>query len=105
MRILFDQGVPVPLSAHLSKHSVETAFSRGWHVLRNGDLLDAAEREGFDALITTDQNLKYQQSLQNRTLAVIVLMSTSWPQIQLRVTDVAAAVDGARPGDYIEVSI
>ena len=105
MKILFDQGVPVPLSAHLSKHSVETAFGRGWHVLRNGDLLDAAEREGFELLITTDQNLKHQQNLQNRKLAVIVLMSTSWPRIQLRIADVVAAVDGANPGDYIEMPI
>jgi predicted nuclease of predicted toxin-antitoxin system len=105
MKILFDQGVPVPLAGHLSKHFVETAFSRGWHALRNGELLDAAEREGFEAFITTDQSLKHQQNLQSRTVAVIVLMSTSWPQIQLRAADVAAAVDGAQPGNYIEVPI
>ena len=105
MKILFDQGVPVPLSAHLPKHSVETAFSRGWHTLRNGELLEAAEREGFEVLMTTDQNLKHQQNLQNRKLAIIVLMSTSWPQIQLRAANVSAAVDGVQPGDYVEVPI
>jgi len=63
MKILFDQGTPVPLRRSLSKHKVTTAFERGWGALRNGELLQAAEAEGFDALVTTDQNLQYQQNL------------------------------------------
>ena len=57
MRILFDQGTPVPLRRHLASHSVDTVFERGWSNLQNGELLDVTEQEGYKLLITTDQNL------------------------------------------------
>lgn len=60
MKVLFDQGTPVPLRNHLPRHAVETAYERGWGGLRNGELLARAEAEGFDALVTTDQNLRHQ---------------------------------------------
>lgn len=68
MRVLFDQGTPAPLRHGLPLHSVETAFERGWSALRNGDLLQAAENAGFDVMITTDQNLQYQQNLTERRM-------------------------------------
>ncbi len=105
MKILFDQGTPAPLRWHLSSHSVDTAYERGWSNLLNGDLLEAAELDGYQLLITTDQNLRYQQNLAGRQLAIIVLLSTSWPRIQLRVGDIQAAVDAITLGDYIEISI
>lgn len=60
MRILFDQGTPVPLRDHLAGHVIETAFELGWSTLENGALLAAAE-QSFDLMITTDQKLRYQQ--------------------------------------------
>ena len=82
MRILFDQGTPVPLRKILNSHQVETAFERGWSTLTNGDLLVAAEREGFDVVVTTDRNLRDQQNLGGLSIAIIVLSSTSWPRIE-----------------------
>jgi hypothetical protein len=82
MRILFDQGTPVPLREHLTSHAVTTAFELGWSNLKNGDLLAAAETS-FDLLITTDQQLRYQQNL---------------PQIQ-------EAVERIKPGEYQEVTV
>ncbi len=105
MKILFDQGTPVPLRWHLAGHAVDIAYERGWSNLANGDLLDAAERDGYQLLITTDQNLRYQQNLADRQLAIIVLLSTSWPRIRLRVDDVRAAVEAITIGDYIEIPI
>ena len=105
MRILFDQGTPVPLRRHLASHAVDTAFERGWSDLQNGELLDVAEQEGYALLITTDQNLRYQQQLTGRQLAIIVLLSTSWPRIQLRIDTIQAAVEGIVPGDYQEIPI
>jgi len=105
MKILFDQGTPVPLQRHLTGHIVDTVFERGWSNLDTGELLDAAERDGYGLLITTDQNLKYQQNLGGRQLAILVLLSTSWPRIQPRVNDILAAVDGIGPGDYTEIPI
>jgi len=93
MKILFDQGTPAPLRRHLAGYSVDTAYERGWSNLSNGDLLEAAEREGYQLFLTTDQNLRYQQNLAGRQLAIIVLLSTSWPRIRQRVEDIKAAVD------------
>ena len=105
MRILFDQGTPVPLRQSLADHSVDTVFERGWSTVQNGELLEASEQEGYQLLITTDQNLKYQQNLSDRPLAIIVLLSTSWPRIQLKVDDIQAAVDAIASGGYMEIPI
>lgn len=105
MKILFDQGVPVPLRRHLTGHVVETAYERGWSDLTNGRLLDAAERDGFEVFVTTDRNLRHQQNLAGRRLAIVVLLSTAWPRIRLRAAAIAAAIAAPGPGDYIEVSI
>ena len=82
MKILFDQGTPVPLRNYLTVHTVDTAFERGWQTLENGQLLGVAENDDYAILITTDQNLRYQQNLRDRKIAIIVLLSTSWPRIQ-----------------------
>jgi hypothetical protein len=63
MRVLFDQSTPEPLRHFLHRHSVDTAYERGWSALSNGDLLKAAEDASYDLFITTDQNLRYQQNL------------------------------------------
>jgi len=65
MKILFDQGTPAPLRRHLLGHVVDTAYEQGWSDLTNGNLLDAAEQAGYELLITTDQNLRYQASAAN----------------------------------------
>lgn len=101
MRILFDQGTPAPLRAFLTGHVVVTAFETGWSDLSNGDLIAAAERE-FDLLITTDQNLKYQQNLSARTLAILVLNTTNWPKLRTQAAAIAKRVDEMKPGDYAE---
>ena len=66
MRVLFDQGVPVPLRRHFHPHEVDTAAELGWSELKNGDLISSAEAGGYETLVTTDQNLRYQQNLEGR---------------------------------------
>ena len=105
MRILFDQGTPVPLRQTLWQHEIATAFERGWSDLKNGELLDAAEREGFAVLVTTDTNLKFQQNLSGRRIAIVVLLATSWPRIERASTEVAGTIVAATPGSYAEVEI
>jgi hypothetical protein len=105
VRVLFDQGTPVPLRHALIGHSVETAFELGWSTLQNGVLIAAAEAEGFEVLLTTDKNLKYQQNLAGRRLAVVVLSTTSWPRIRAAAARVLEAVESARPGSFIEVAV
>ena len=105
MRVLFDQGTPAPLRHLLSEHVVETAYERGWSSLQNGDLIAAAEAAGFDVFVTTDRNLKYQQNLAVRRMAVVVLLTTSWPRIKAASAPVVIAVNKSVSGDYVEVAI
>lgn len=105
MRVLFDQGTPAPLRRLLTQHEVTTAHEKGWSQVKNGELLDLAEKEGFEVLVTTDANLKYQQNLTSRQIAIVVLTTTSWPRIQRFGTSIVAAVDGAAPGAYLEVEV
>lgn len=105
MLVLFDQGTPVPLRSVLTGHQVSTAYELGWGELKNGDLLDAAESQCFGVLVTTDRNLKYQQNLTTRRIAIVVLATPSWPRIQKVLAEVVAAVDNVRSGDYVEVPI
>ncbi len=105
MKLLFDQGTPRPLRHYLAEHSVDTASERGWSDLDNGDLLEVAENEGYDLLITTDQNIRHQQNLANRRISIEVLLSTAWPLIQLRVDNIRAAVNEMGPAGSKELSI
>jgi hypothetical protein len=68
-------------------------------------LLRLAEQHEFDILLTTDQGLKYQQNLSERQIAIIVLLSTSWPLIQHRISEIQQATDSAKPGSYVEIVI
>lgn len=105
MRVLFDNGTPRGVAAALSDHIVEEARSRGWDTLRNGELLDAAEAAGFDVFITTDRNLRYQQNLSGRRIAIVVLGRGRWRLIRGRLQEIAAAVSAATPGSFIEIEI
>ena len=102
MRIVFDQGTPAPLRRALPGHAVATAFELGWSDLANGDLLRQAETR-FDLLITTDQNLHQQQNLGGRRLAILVLPTTSWPEIEQPEAEVIAAVNTIQAGEYREL--
>jgi hypothetical protein len=103
MRILFDQGTPVPLRHELTGHEVASAYEMGWSTLKNGELLRAAEAD-FEAFITTDRSLRYQQNLTGRRLAILVLPTTSWPRIKAHSAEVVAAVDKLSPGEFRELT-
>jgi hypothetical protein len=104
MRILFDQGTPLPLRDHLNNHTVATVFELGWSTLENGKLLAAAENS-FDLFITTDQQIRYQQNLAGRQLAILVLLSTSWPHIRMRIPQIQIAIEEIKSGDYRELTM
>ena len=100
MLVLFDQGTPVPIRPFLKEHTVQTTAQRGWDKLKNGELLKAAEDAGFDVLVTPDKNIRYQQNLTVRTIALVVLGNSQWPILRLHVERVVATVNAARPGSY-----
>ena len=103
MRVLFDHGTPAPLRRDLVGHEVTTAYERGWSALKNGELIAVAEAGGYEVLVTTDKNLRYQQNLTGRSLAIVVLWTTSWPRIQKSLPRIRAAVDLATKGSYTEL--
>jgi predicted nuclease of predicted toxin-antitoxin system len=105
MRILFDNGTPAPLRHVLGGHTVVEAMERGWDRLVNGELIAAAEAEGFDVLLTTDKNMRHQQDLSGRKIAFVVLGNQQWPILRRYVERVVAAVNAATPGSYTEVEI
>jgi hypothetical protein len=96
--------LPAPLKDHLPGHQVATAHELGWSTLLNGELLAKAEAQ-FDVLVTTDRNLRHQQNLSGRKLAVVVLPTTSWPRLQPIAARIAEFVARARPGEAIEVPL
>jgi hypothetical protein len=106
MPVLFDNGTLRTLARYLiERHTVTEARSRGWDQLENGDLLSAAEAAGFDILLTTDKNLRYQQNLTGRKIAIVALGKGRWTLIEPHVSRVCAAVDAATPGSFTEVEI
>lgn len=86
-------------------HSVETAFERGWSEIKNSQLLKQAEEAGYDLLVTTDQNMKSQQNLQTRKLAILVLSTTSWRRLMPHVKTLSEFVNGMQARDYKEFQI
>ena len=105
MRILFDNGTPAPLRYAFPGHIVVEAIERGWDRLVNGELIAAAEAEGFEVLLTTDKNMCYQQNLKDRKIAFVVLGNQQWPILRRYVDRVVAAVNAGTPGSYAEVEI
>ena len=101
MRIVFDKNVPVGVRRFLSKHEVRTFVEIEWHPqLENGELLKLAEASGFDVMVTSDQNIRYQQNLTGRKLALVVLGSNIWPVVRDHGAAITAKVDAATPGGY-----
>ena len=93
MRILLDHSVPRPLKANLPGHDTDTAAERGWQELHNGDLLDRAESDGYDLLITADQQMPFQQNFARRKISVLIITTDSWPDLRQRRDNVNQAVN------------
>lgn len=105
MLVLFDQGTPLPIAGFLLEHTVKTASQLGWATLTNGELLRVAEEAGFQVLLTTDQNLPYQQNLKIRKIAIVVLGRNRWSLVKTVLPKVVEAVNGATPGSYVTVEV
>jgi hypothetical protein len=101
LRILLDNNVPVGVRRFLDKHEVRTVIEMGWPPqLENGELLEAAETAAFDVMVTSDQNIRYQQKLMGRNLALVVLGSNIWPIVRSYGPSIAAKVEAAGAGSY-----
>jgi hypothetical protein len=104
VKILFDECMPQPLRRHLVEFEISTAQEIGWGRVKNGELLKRAEGV-FEVFLTADQQLKYQQNLKGRRLAILVLSTNRWPKIKAKVQEIIAAIQSLNPGDYLELTL
>ena len=99
MRILLDENLPHPLKQFFSSDEVETVQGLGWAGTKNGDLIARANTQ-FDVLLLADKNLRYQQDLRNRTIALVELPTNRWPILKSMAERIVAAVHASKPGSY-----
>jgi hypothetical protein len=99
MRVLLDQGTPVGVRDALSKHEVKTAAEQGWSSLSNGHLLNAAEQAGFSVMVTTDTNIRFQQNMSGRQIAIVAVSPNRWTLIRVRLSEIVKAVEAVKPGE------
>lgn len=106
MRILLDECVPHPLKRQLSQYDVQTVTEMGWSGTKNGELLKRMQQERFAILLTTDQNLRYQQNLDQAGVAIVVMVAPSNRLLDLvpLIPQVAAALQTIAPGEVIELA-
>ncbi len=106
MRILLDECVPRPLKRELSDHEVKTVVEMGWSGKKNGELLQLMTQAGFAILLTTDQNLRYQQNLQQAGVAVVVLAAPSnrLPDLVSLIPDTRNVLRTISAGEVVEIS-
>jgi predicted nuclease of predicted toxin-antitoxin system len=104
MRILLDECVPWPLSRLLQEHECTTAQRRGWGGIQNGELLRRAEGE-FDLFITSDQNLRYQQNLTGRRIAILELSTNDIRRIQAAAELIRSNVQSIQPAEFRHLPI
>ena len=103
MKILFDEGVPKQLRRLLARDDITLVEEKGWKGIKNGRLLQLAEENGFDVLITADQNLKYQQNLKGRRIGIVVLPYNRRKWMPLLVPAIVAALNEINVGNYVEI--
>ena len=105
MRVLFDHNVPSGIAGSLKEHSVTLTVERGWERLSNGELLSSAEAAGFEVMVTADKNIRYQQNLKHRRIALVLLSNPTWRDVQPFVERIVYAVNAATINSFTEVDI
>ena len=105
MKVLFDEGVPRQLRRLLARDDITLLEEKGWKGIQNGALLQLAEANKFDVFVTADQNLKYQQNLKRRQIAIVVLPYNRRKWMPTLVSHITKALNEIQPGAYIEIPL
>ncbi len=105
MRVLLDHNIPAQLGRLLSDYEVRTARQMKWDHLENGDLLKAGENNGFDAMLTADQSIYYQQNNRLRKLALVIASTNHRPALVRHVGKLAEALARSTTGSFELVRI
>lgn len=104
MNILLDECVPWPMHKLLAGHECSTTQQRGWGGIKNGDLLQLAEGE-FDLFVTSDQNIRYQQNLAGREIAILELSTNDLRRIQAAAELIQSVLTKIRPREFRRLEI
>jgi hypothetical protein len=104
MKILLDECVPWPMHKFLAGHECSTAQQSGWGGIKNGDLLRLAEGE-FDLFIRSDQNIRYQQNLAGRQIAILELSTNDLRRIQAAELLIQTAIETIQPREFRRLEI
>jgi hypothetical protein len=102
MRIIFDENVPLPLQQFFTAHTVTTVQKEGWAGVENGAIIDLVDGR-FDVLLLADKNLRYQQNLLNRQIALVELPTNRWPILRQIAPQIVRAVEASKVGGYTVV--
>ena len=103
MKVLFDEGTPLPLRKFLPGHDVDTVQELGWSSMRDGELLRRAG-ESYEVFVTTDRNLRHQQNLTGLSIAILVLPTPSWPKLSRYALEIRDALNRIGVGEVREYS-
>ena len=103
MRVLIDECLPRPLKSLLTGHDYRTVQEMGWDGVKNGELLLLAEKD-FDVFITGDKNLRYQQNLGGRQIAIILPPTTHGPTIRQHLPAIQSRMNAVQPRQFVEAS-
>lgn len=105
MKVLFDECVPAKFKRSFARHDCKTVPEAGFAGKSNGELLDLAEREGFNVFLTLDKGIEYEQNPAGRRIAIIIVLSKSnrIADLLCLVAECAAARSSIRPGQLLTV--
>jgi hypothetical protein len=104
LKVLFDQNLPRPLQRYLTAHDVKRADELGWSELTNGDLLRSAEDAGFEAVLSGEKKLQYEQNIAGRQIAVVCMSDNHWPIVRRHIPAIVDAFKAAQPGTLTTVN-
>jgi hypothetical protein len=104
MKILLDECVPVQIRNALPGHEIHSATHPQWRGLTNGELLRLAEQQEFQLIVVADKNMRYQQNISSRGIAILELWTNHRPTLEHHFQYIGAAVERILPGQYIELT-
>ncbi|MFT4113639.1 hypothetical protein [Silvibacterium sp.] len=104
MKVILDEGVPKQLASNLPGHSVTTVQDQGWASVKNGKLLALIAENRFEAFLSCDRNLEFQQTLGHRPFAILLLSTNHWPSMKPHIGKITDELDASEPGTVRQVT-
>jgi predicted nuclease of predicted toxin-antitoxin system len=103
VKVLLDENLPHQLRTQIKGHDLTTATYHELAGVRNGRLIAAAERDGFEVLLTGDQNMSHQQNVSDRKLAIVVLSAMNWLILRDHLDAIQVGINAAVPGSFLSI--